>query len=200
MSLALIISFLTPGSVVAGGALGAAVSGWTLWTRTRRVDERVVVASRTAVYPMREQPPVAQVMAFVDWLAERPLREWLELGREIALARANAAAQGDAWDRVQSAIADRGLQLAAWYVRDAVETAAFLASHSTRRWSRNDRLLFATAHGAAESVALALLARPYLTPEHFSALYEPFADRFSRSVRLTALVSRSLGDTRHQVD
>jgi hypothetical protein len=192
MSLALIISFLTPGSVLAGGALGAAVSGWTLWTRTRRADERAVVASRTATYQVREEPPVGQVTAFVDWLAERPLREWLELGREIARDRANASARGDAWDRVQSAIADRGMQLAAWYVRDAVETAAFVASHSTRRWSRDDRLLFAAAHGAAESAALALLTRPYLTPEHFSTLYGPFAAGFNWSVRLTGLTSETL--------
>jgi hypothetical protein len=125
MSLALIISFLTPGSVVAGGALGAAVSGWTLWTRSRRADERALGIKQTTAYWAREQPPVGQVTAFVDWLAEQPLREWLELGRAIAADRADVSVRGDAWDRVQSVIADQGMQLATWYVRDAVETAAF---------------------------------------------------------------------------
>jgi hypothetical protein len=100
--------------------------------------------------------------------------DWLELGGDIADARAQSAARSSAWDGLQVAIFDQGMQLAAWYVRDAVETAAFLASHSGRRRSREDRLRFAAAHGAAETAALALLARPYLTQEHFSILTRRF--------------------------
>jgi hypothetical protein len=184
MSLASIISFLsTPGSVVASGALGAAVSGWTIWTRSRRTERHAFLSTRGATLAVSEEPSAGDVTAFVDRLAELALKDWLELGADIATAPAQSAARDDACHGLQLAVSDHGLQLAAWYVCDAVQTAAFLASHKARRWSRRDRLLFAAARRAAESAALALLTYPYLTPEHFTTLYEAFAHRFFSSSR-----------------
>ena len=132
-----------------------------------------------------EQRPAAEVNAFVDWLAGMPLAVWLGIGRGVANERTRITARGVAWDELQRAICAHELQISSWFVRDAVETAAFLASHSVRRWSPEDRRFFAAAHGAAEISALALLARPFLELPHFESLYEPVAGRADVWDRLT---------------
>jgi len=124
-----------------------------------------------------EQAAVAEVNAFVDWLAALPLSAWLEVGRAISGNREQIAARGLAWEFLQDAIAEHDLQVAAWFVRDAVETAAFLASHSVRRWSPGERRVFAAAHGGAEAAALSLLGRSFLHAAHLTSLYGMFGDR-----------------------
>jgi hypothetical protein len=182
MSLASIIFFLsTPGSVVASGALGAAVSGWTLWTRSRRTERQTFLSTRGTTLEVSEDSSAGNVTAFVDRLAELALRDWLELGADIAAVSAQSAAWDDAWHGLQLAVSDHGLQLAAWYVRDAVQTAAFLASRRARRCSRRDGLVFSAARRAAESAALAIIARPYLDPEDFSLLQKPVAHLVARA-------------------
>ena len=181
MSLASIISFLSaPGSFVASGALGAAVSGWTLWTRSRRTERQAFLSTRGATLEVAEESGAGDVTEFVDRLAELPLEDWLEVGADVTGDRAQTLARNAAGHGLRQAISDHDLQLAAWYVRDATQTAAFLASHKARRWSRRDRLLFAAARRATESAALAIIARPYLDPEHFSLLQKPVAHLVAR--------------------
>jgi hypothetical protein len=150
-------------------------------------DWRRSASKHGALLPIREQPPVTQVNAFVDWLASLPLALWLDVGRSVASERTRVMARGSAWEELQRALCAQELQIGAWFVRDAVETAAFLASHSVRRWSAADRRWFAAAHGAAETAALALLARPFLEAEQFEALCEPLAARTDCSHHLTTL-------------
>ena len=76
---------------------------------------------------------------------------------------------------VANAIAEQGLEMVAWYVRDTIETAVCLASRQSSHWSREDRCRFASAHGAAEAAALALLARHHIAIESLCALCAPFA-------------------------
>jgi hypothetical protein len=62
-----------------------------------------------------------------------------------------------------------------WSVRDAVDTAAHIATREAHQWSRQERGAFAAAHGAAEAAALALLVREHLPTETYRALTVPFA-------------------------
>ena len=124
-----------------------------------------------------DPPSVAQANDFTDWLAELPPAAWLEVGRSIVGDRPQGAARDTAWTALQAAVADEDLRIAAWCVRDAVDTSAFLASRAARRWSNVERRLFAAAHRAAESAALALLAGSLLPVDYFMILYGPFTNR-----------------------
>lgn len=146
-------------------------------SRARRLSS----ASSPRSPAVRQQPAVAEVNAFVDWLAALPLNAWLEIGRSIASDRSRIASRGIAWEQLQDTIAEHELQVAAWLVRDAVETAAFLAGHSLRRWSPEERRMFAAAHGAAETAALAMLSCSFLGMEQLTMLCEPAFDRFVSS-------------------
>ena len=112
---------------------------------------------------------------FADWLAELPLASWLDIGRALAADRDQRSARCTAWAILDAAIADRGLCVAAWYVRDAVDTSALLALGGDCHGSLSERRTFAIAHRAAEEAALALLACEQLPANDFAVLYEPFA-------------------------
>lgn len=115
------------------------------------------------------------VRSFVARLAQLPASEWVEVGRALAANREGLVARSTARATLDATIANRGLSMAAWSVRDAVETAACLAGHAARRWSPADRRFLAHARDAAEGAALALLARDYLTAKDCDLLYAPFA-------------------------
>jgi hypothetical protein len=122
--------------------------------------------------------PVGCVDAFVDRLVELPLSDWLAIGTELS-ADGGVVAQRT-WHCVQRTIARVGLGLTAWKVRDAVVTAAFLASRRKMRWSRDERSSFATARGAAEATALAFLVRDHVDIETLRCLFAPFASCLTR--------------------
>jgi hypothetical protein len=71
-------------------------------------------------------------------------------------------------------IREQHLGVAAWDIRDAVETAAFLVTPSHARCSRTERQVWDAARGAAEDAAIALLARAYLEAPDFETLCAPF--------------------------
>ncbi len=79
---------------------------------------------------------------------------------------------------MNASVAHNGLGLAAWHVRDAVETIAFLKSRNNPNLSRSDRRVFAAAHAAAEDAALATLTRQHLSAQDFAVLCAPFAARY----------------------
>lgn len=178
------LSFVAPTGLVAagfvaGGALGAALgrkSAASSDHRTRRRTGRLPLPQRVADLTAGDEPTLDRVNAFVDRLAELPVATWLEIGRTLAGDLEAQAARSTARAILDATLADRELGLAAWYAKDAVETSAFLASHSAGRLSSADRRAFAGAHGAAEVAALALLAEDHLSAEDFTALYFPFAD------------------------
>lgn len=142
-----------------------------LWHRRA---ERGSLPSDIAELPPNGQPGRDAVNDFLDRLTELALTVWLSIGRELSESGSLPVRQLARAD-VDTAIAERALAIAAWHVRDAIETAACLASHQTWRWSRADRCLFASTHGAAEAAALALLAFQHIPAESLRALCAPFA-------------------------
>lgn len=143
---------------------------WRFGQRTGRLPLPRQVAELTP----NDVPALETVNAFVDLLVGLPLAAWLDIGRSISSDREGLRARRDAWDQLDTTITAQRLGLSAWYVRDAVETAAFLASRCTPRWSAEERRMFAAAHGAAETAALALLARVHLSAETLGILCAPF--------------------------
>lgn len=140
---------------------------------------RLSLPRSVAELTVHQESALAGVNAFVDGLAALPFTEWLRIGRLIATDRVAHAARSCAWPILDATIGAAGLRVTAWYVRDAVDTSAFIASAWVRRWSSAERWAFSAAHGAAEDAGLAVLTRPDLSEEDFAIFYAPFATAVS---------------------
>ena len=116
------------------------------------------------------------VDTLVDRLCDLPLAAWLVIGHAVIADRVGASARAVAFARLETAIASRGLQIAAWHVRDAVDTAAFTAASGITHWTRANHRAFAAAHAAAEDAALALLVGDALSAPDRRVLAAPFTD------------------------
>jgi hypothetical protein len=123
--------------------------------------------------PVR-QSTLAEVGVFVDLLAGLALDDWLLVGRSAIGKRSAPERRATACGRLDATIRAHDLTVAAWYVRDSVETAACLAAGTVSRWQSLDRRMFSAAHGAADAAALALLARDLLPANVFALLMAPF--------------------------
>lgn len=121
-----------------------------------------------------DEPALAQVRRFVDALCELPRAEWLEIGRRVCGEGWDSVAHAAAWAALDAAIAEQRLGVAAWHVRDAVETACFLATRADAPLSRSERRVVCLAREAAEETALALLVRPHLSQKTIATLSAPF--------------------------
>jgi len=128
-----------------------------------------------------DEPALAAVNAFADRLAELPLSEWLAVGRTLVEDPSIYAHRETPYAILETTVNDRRLGVAAWYVRDAIETSAYYASQPMKRWTSAERRAFAAAHAAAEEAALAILARVHLGAEDFAALCAPFAPWLSEA-------------------
>jgi hypothetical protein len=122
-----------------------------------------------------DEPALAAVNAFADRLAELPLSEWLAVGRTLVESPWMYARRETPYAILEATVNDRGLGVAAWYVRDAIETSAYYASQPMKRWTSAERRAFAAAHAVAEETALAILARTHLGAQDVAALCAPFA-------------------------
>ena len=120
------------------------------------------------------------VIRFLDRLVELPLPAWLAIGQGLMADSADHAVRQDAWADVESAIARHQLGPAAWRVRDALETAAFLVSRRAPQWTRATRCQFAATQGATHAAALALLTRAHIALESVRVLCAPFAPFIDR--------------------
>ena len=136
---------------------------------------RLPLPRRVSELTPADEPGLAPVDIFADEMAELPVEKWLEVGHALVADEAAASRRAAAIVALDAAIDRRELSVAAWYVRDAVDTCAYLASHTVPRWTSADRRIFAAAHGAAEDAALALLARDHVAPADFEVLFAPFA-------------------------
>jgi len=116
-----------------------------------------------------------KLAAFLDRLLELSVVDWIRIGRSLIADRDALLVRQRAWALLEAAIADHRLGVAAWEIRDAIDTAACLATRGARGWSRDTRGCFASTHGAAEAAALALLARGHLRADAVAALTTPFA-------------------------
>ena len=128
-----------------------------------------------------DDPALECVNAFVDRLLDLPFFAWLAIGHSVSSEHDGLPVRRAALDALDVAIADHGLGVPAWYVRDAIETAAFLAARGVSQWSRRERGLFAAAHGTAETEALALLARAHLPAAVLRTLSISFASYIADS-------------------
>lgn len=126
------------------------------------------------VLPARTMTPLDDVNAFIDRLAELPLHDWLEIGRDVVMHTATAGRPETAIAIVDATLAAEGLAVTAWYARDAVETAAFVVRRSDRRWTAAERCAFAAAEAAAIRAAGALLVRERIPADDFAAVVAPF--------------------------
>ena len=143
----------------------------------------------TALTPS-EEPRLAIVNVFVDRLAELPLQEWLDIGRSQLAYPARASQRATAFAILEATIGTHGLGIAAWYARDAVETAVCMATSGVLSWTARDRRAIAAAHGVAEAAALALLARDSLAPTDLAVLLAPFEQVLSRDEVIRLASSR----------
>lgn len=198
MSLAL---FAVPGPAGAiaiplvGGFVLAAVSrlGFgprpAVSRRTPRTGRLPLPRLVTELTP-RIEPALARVDTFVDGLADLSLASWLDIGRSIVSNHDLSTGRSAAVSSMDAAITEHGHAVSAWYVRDAVETAAFLAMNAAPRPSSEARRLFAAAHGAAEDLALSLLVRDSLSEADFAVLYAPFAPALAENTISQGVRSR----------
>lgn len=123
----------------------------------------------------RTETDLDGVTAFLDGLFELPLASWLAIGRALIADRQGLAVRQAAWSDVEDAIGTYNLAVAAWHVRDALETVVGLVSRPVPGWSRDERCQFAAAHGAGEAAALALRARAHVRHDIVRILCSPFA-------------------------
>jgi hypothetical protein len=114
------------------------------------------------------------VHAFAERLATLPYQRWLEIGRTLPADASERSPRAATPAALEAAIAAQGLAFAAWLARDAVETAAFLATDVAWRCSARERRVIARTRRAAEAAALALLVRDALPPPDFATLLAPF--------------------------
>ena len=141
---------------------------------------RLPIPRHAAELTPSDEPALACVNAFVDRLLDLPFFAWLAIGQSVS-SEHGLPVRRAARDALDVAIVDHGLGVPAWYVRDAVETAAFLAARGVSQWSRRERALFAAAHGTAETAALALLARAHLPAAMLRTLSISFASYIADS-------------------
>lgn len=105
-----------------------------------------------------------------------PLDDWLDIGRRLVGDELGAAARAAAWTALDAVVAERQLGVAMWHVRDAVATAAFLATRRVPRMSRGERRALVATQSAAEETAIAMLARMHLRPADYETLATPFEE------------------------
>jgi hypothetical protein len=156
-----------------GQPQGPVVSRGPAITRRPRTGRLPLPRQVTDLTPA-DEPSLGAVNEFADRLAELPVGAWLDVGRSMLAGSPSTTRRATPFAILEATINDRGLAVAAWYVRDAIETSAYYATCSVPRWTSMERRVFAAAHAAAEEAALALLAREYLSRADFDALYSPF--------------------------
>jgi hypothetical protein len=112
--------------------------------------------------------------AFVDGLAELAIADWLDIGCRMQDDDVFAVERHAARARLEAALESGRLALAAWHVRDAVETVAYLACDGARCLSPTSQRHLALARAAAEDAALTMLVGDELSCEDRGILCAAF--------------------------
>lgn len=110
-----------------------------------------------------KEDAIQRVIPFIERSAEYPVSAWLKFGEAAVADEPDRASRSTARAILDATIADRRMAVAAWLVRDAVDTAAFLVRHSARDISRLNRRHLVAAQQAIEEAALAMLAQRHLS-------------------------------------
>lgn len=124
---------------------------------------------------------------FVDALAELPAGDWLDVA-----VRARALAQEAAAADAQTLVQQGGATLIAWYLDDAIDTAAWCRWCAQSCPNARTRAQIDVAIAVARTAALALLVRPRLGEGRFRILYAPFAQLLPTDPRPERSVSREV--------
>lgn len=111
---------------------------------------------------------------WLDALAALPVDRWIAVGRALRdmpdrRARATSSAL------LEAILADRRLELTAWYIGDLVQTTAYGAAAAASRAGRSTRRDFAAALSAADWAALAIATQTWLPRVDRDTLCAPFA-------------------------
>lgn len=117
------------------------------------------------------QAAARELEAWLDALAELTLDQWCDAGR--ASVR-DGSMRGAAGEALAAVIDCHRLGVTAWYVRDLVSTAAYGARHQAEHASRKARRDLAVALAAAESAALSIAAKKWLSASDAAILRAPF--------------------------
>ena len=103
---------------------------------------------------------------FVEALEDLPLDRWLVAA---ATARRADPARSLAMAALEELLRTNGAALEAWFLTDAIDTAAWARIRQGSGVARSQGM------DAARVAALAILLRHHLGERWFSVLYEPFA-------------------------
>ena len=109
---------------------------------------------------------------WLQFLATLALDEWIVIGCRCKSRDGQAVASACA--RVETAIADHRLDVAAWFIRDAVDTVAQIVRPQAVRRSRRAQSRLALALAAAQWAALAVATEQWLAPGDRASLCAPF--------------------------
>ncbi len=128
----------------------------------------------TAAQTDDDESSLAVAMAFVGRIAELRGADLVDVGKRIQAPKRAWAAHSAARQGLLSALWHRELTWAVWSVRDAMETAAFLARRTGQGLTAHERPSFELGCAAATETALGLLVTAHLPAADLDALYAPF--------------------------
>ena len=111
---------------------------------------------------------------WLDGLSDLTLDQWCEIGRACTGDESAWAARAASAAALELVIDCQQLAVTTWYVRDLVDTAAYVARHEAEGAGRKVRRQLADAVAAAETAALAIAAAEWLPDEDAARLRAPF--------------------------
>jgi hypothetical protein len=110
---------------------------------------------------------------WLDALAELPFDRWIAVGRACARDMSEYRPHA-ARALLEAIVADRQIELTAWFIRDMVKTAAYAAAIAASRTSHSVRRDVAVARSAADWAALAIATQTWIPCADREALCAPF--------------------------
>jgi hypothetical protein len=111
---------------------------------------------------------------WLDALAELPLDRWLAVGQACTRDVAGRQRRVTSTALLEAIVSDQRIELAAWFIGDLVQTAAYPATRAAARARRSTQRDFAVARSAAGWAALAIATRTWLPRADHDALCAPF--------------------------
>jgi hypothetical protein len=111
---------------------------------------------------------------WLDALAELPLDHWIAVGRACVHHASDRQQRVTSSDLLEAVLADRQLELTAWFIGDMVQAATYAAATAASRARRSVRRDFREARRAADWAALAIATQTWLPRVDRDALCAPF--------------------------
>jgi len=145
-------------------------------SRQPQANSLLHAQSGRAVRPLDGLPAesAAALERWLDGLWSLPFDHWLDVGRAYARDASRQQRQVTARALLNAIVADRRIELTAWFIHDMVKTAAHPASTAASRAHRSEQRDFATARSAADWAALAIATQTWLPRVDRDVLCAPF--------------------------